>query len=155
MVDFYKDILYSIKNEWGIATGNNLDQSHENKVERKKPERRECTLNDSTYTEFTNSQSEPEALEVRAVVVCGWRAVTRRHEGVPGVLVRSLFIDLGAAYLGVFILWKLFELYTNNLFTFLCICYTSTKIQNLKNTMKTGSQHVFFLIHPPPEYISS
>lgn len=61
-------------------------------------------LNDSTYIEFTNIPSEPRALEVRAVVVCRWQAVTRSHEGVPGVRGPGLFIDLSAGYLDVFIL---------------------------------------------------
>ena len=61
-------------------------------------------LNGSTYTEFTNLQSEPRALEVRAAVVCRCQAVNRRHEGVPGVLGPGLFIDLSTGYLDVLIL---------------------------------------------------
>lgn len=46
------------------------------KVERKKLDRKECTLNDFIYPEFTNGQSKPGVLEIRAVVVYGWQAVT-------------------------------------------------------------------------------
>ena len=81
-----------------------------------------CNL--AVAVEFTNIQSEPQALEVRVEVVCRWQAVTRSHEGVPGVLGPGLFIDLSAGYLDVFILWKFFELYTYNLCSFLCICYS-------------------------------